>query len=78
MPCLMETQLGASKAGCSTVSCCRVAFFDRQQKGNNKLFYPALGKDKLGVQLPDALHSFFLFHWQNGIAWVVLAWGSQW
>lgn len=58
---LMETQLGASKAGCSTVSCCRAAIFDSQQKGNNTLFYLAQRKDKLRVQLPNALHLFFLF-----------------
>lgn len=75
---VMETQLGASKAGCSTVSCCRAAIFDSQQKGNNKLFYLAQRKDKLRVQLPNALHLFFLFHWENSIAWVVLAWASQW
>ena len=55
---LMETRPGASEAGCSTVSCCRAAISDRQQKGNNKLFYGALRKDKLGVQLPSALLAF--------------------
>lgn len=55
---LMETQLGASKAGCSTVSSCRAAIFNRQQKGNNKFFYLALRREKLGVQLPNALLAF--------------------
>ena len=55
---LMERQPGTSKAVCSSVSCCHAATFDRQQKGNNKLFYLALSKDKLGVQLPNASLAF--------------------
>lgn len=75
---LREAQSGASKACCSTGSCCRAVFFDRRQEENDKSFYLALGKDKPGVQLLNALHLFFFFHWENSIAWVVLAWGSQW
>lgn len=43
---LMETQLGASRAGCLLLAV--VVQLNRQQKENNRLFYLTLRKDKLG------------------------------